>query len=145
MRAASADAQTIRRHGTLTGHDEMLRVHRGGHEKVLRTATTQHRFHHGASLCRGFRRLCIRSLKELRDHKRKHFDMADFLSGDVHEHIAVFGRTAAIPALEQILHHYGHLAPLAADHLLQLRGEQRIGTVGFRAVLEFWLMNKHGV
>src|SRR5215204_1598656 len=53
-------------------------------------------------------------LEEPRDHGGDHLHVAYLLCCGVEEHIAVLGWTAAVPPLEEVVHHHAHLAPLAA-------------------------------
>src|SRR3954453_6172553 len=64
--------------------------------------------------------------------------MRDLLGADIEDHIAVFRGRSAVPALEEIGHHDTDLAPLAAEHLLQLLGIDRVGTLGLGVVLDGW-------
>jgi len=84
-----------------------------------------------------------RGLEQACDHRREHLDMADFLGADIHDHVAILRRTAARPALEQISHHDGDLAPLATERLLQHLGKQRIGFIGLGVVLQLSLAQEH--
>src|SRR5690606_29181526 len=56
----------------------------------------------------------------------------------------VLGGPAAVPALEQIAHHHADLAPLAAEHLLQLPGEHRVRPLGPGVVLQALVVEEHG-
>src|SRR5690606_32796511 len=94
-------------------------------------------------LCRGFRRLGIRTLEKMRHHRRKHLDVSDFLSADIQQHVAVLASTTAVPALEEILQGNGHLAPLSADHLLEFHSEERIGTVWLGSILQVFVVTEH--
>src|SRR5690606_12883023 len=64
-------------------------------------------------------------------------------SSDIEDHVPVFRRSTAVPPLEEIRHHYADLPPLPAEHLLQLAGIDRIGSVRLRVVLEFVGSEKH--
>src|SRR5690606_3492263 len=64
--------------------------------------------------------------------------------GDVQDHVPVLGGPAAVPALEQIAHHHADLAPLAAEHLLQLPGEHRVRPLGPGVVLQALVVEEHG-
>src|SRR5690606_24088210 len=63
----------------------------------------------------------------------------------VEDHIAILGRSAAVPPLEQVAHHHADLAPLAAQHLLQLPGVDRIGTLGPRVELQPPIAKEHAL
>src|SRR3954470_1852387 len=69
--------------------------------------------------------------------------MRDLLGADIEDHIAVFRGRSAVPALEEIGHHDTDLAPLAAEHLLQLLGIDRVGTLGLGVVLELVGAEEH--
>src|SRR3954465_161530 len=61
--------------------------------------------------------------------------MRDLLGADIEDHIAVFRGRSAVPALEEIGHHDTDLAPLAAQHLLELLGIDGVGALGLGVVL----------
>src|SRR4051812_42899207 len=69
--------------------------------------------------------------------------MRDLLGADIEDHIAVFRGRSAVPALEGIGHHDTDLAPLAAEHLLQLLGIDRAGTLGLAVVLDLVAAEEH--
>jgi len=80
------------------------------------------------------RRRCIFQVQG--DRGRKHLDVADLLGCGVEQHVAIFGRTARAPGLEEILQADADLALHAADRLLQLAGEDRIGLLDPDRVLQ---------
>src|SRR5690606_3453026 len=113
-------------------HDHMLRVHpaeHGGDHRVLR---------------RLFLRIDRPVLEQPRDHRGEHLDVRDLLGPDVEDHVAVLGGPAAVPALEQVAHHHADLAPLAAEHLLELPRVHGVRALGLRVVLEPFVMEEHG-
>src|SRR5215217_4002593 len=69
--------------------------------------------------------------------------MPDLLGGGVHEHVAVLGRPAAVPPLEEVGHHDADLAPLASEELLHLPGEDGVWVVGLGVVLELLGVEEH--
>jgi hypothetical protein len=88
----------------------------------------------------GFHR---RGLQKPGDHGGQHLHMADLLGADIHEHVAIFLRTPAVPALEQIGHHHADLAPLPAKGLLQHLGEVRIGLFRLGVIRHLLLTEEH--
>src|SRR5690606_35936159 len=62
----------------------------------------------------------------------------------VEQHVAVLVGRAAVPSLEQIGHHHGHLAELAAEKLLELSCVHRVGTLGPGVVLQLLDVEEHG-
>src|SRR3954465_11041551 len=69
--------------------------------------------------------------------------MRDLLSANVEDHVAVFRGRSAVPALEEIGHHDTDLAPLSAQHFLQLLGIDGIGALGLGVILELIGAEEH--
>src|SRR3954469_11203609 len=69
--------------------------------------------------------------------------MRDLLGADVEDHVAVFRGCSAVPALEEIGHHDADLAPLAAQHLLELLGIDGVGPLGPGVILELVGAEEH--
>ena len=115
----------------------MLGVH-AGHDGLLGVAAAEDRADHApvAAVLGRLLGLDGRGLQQPGDHGGEHLDVADLLGGDVQEHVAVLGRAAAVPPLEEVGHHHADLAPLAAEHLLHLLGEDGVRGVGLGVVLE---------
>jgi hypothetical protein len=75
----------------------------------------------------GFLQCCRRLLQVQGDGCGQHLDMANFLGGDVQQHVAVLVvRPARAPGLKEILHAIPDLALDAADGLLRLSCKQRV-------------------
>ena len=134
-------ADAVGRRGPAAGHDGVLRIHAGEND-VLDAGAAEDGADDGVlggvllGLDRG-------GLEQPGHHGGEHLHVADLLGADVEDHVLVLGRGAAVPALEQVGHHHGHLAPLAADDLLELPGEDRIGLVGLGVILEGLGVSEH--
>ena len=74
----------------------------------------------------GFRELRLDALVQHGDDRADHLKVAEFLCGDVEEHVLSAGIVLA-KALREIAHGRGQLAVRAAELLEQERGERRIG------------------
>nr|WP_323127070.1 hypothetical protein [Rubrobacter marinus] len=130
-------ALAVVRRRTEPGDDVVLRVHRT-QDQILPVTVAAHdgpedprpvAVHRLLGLYRAL-------LEQTSDHGGDHLDVADLLGGDVHDHVAILGRSATVPSLEEVAVHYAHLAPLPRQELLHLLGEDRVRSVRLGVVLE---------
>lgn len=83
------------------------------------------------------------SFEQPGDHDRKHLDVRDLFGADIEQHVAVLARRAAVPPLEQVLHHDRDLSELPAQHFLQLLRVERVGAFGLCMILQAFVVEKH--
>ena len=121
----------------------VVRVHPGEHG-LLGALAAQDRAD-DAAVVNGLLGLDRRGLEQAGDHRGEHLYVPDLLGADVHEHVAVLGRPAAVPPLEEVAHRHAHLAPLAADQFLQLLGVDGVGGVRLGVVLELLCTGEQSV
>ena len=70
------------------------------------------------------------------DSRRQQFDVADFLGRRIQQHIAIFRRATRAPGLEKILQANANFTFDAANRLLKLPREDRIGSCYFHWILK---------
>ncbi|MBN8902887.1 MAG: hypothetical protein J0H57_17805, partial [Rhodospirillales bacterium] len=100
-------------------------------------AATHHGIHQTARLPRALLQGCRRRFEVERDRRRQHLDVPDLLRRRVEQHVAILvGRPTRTPGLKEILQADPDLALDAADRLLQLPREQRIGRVDSNRILQ---------
>jgi hypothetical protein len=84
-----------------------------------------------------------RVVQQLADHGRDELHMGELLGADGHQHVLVLAGQPAVPPLVQVLHGDGHLAPLAAQDLLEATREHGVGGRWSRLELQSFLVDEH--
>jgi hypothetical protein len=86
----------------------------------------------------------LRALHVHGDRGGEQLDVAHLLGAGRDEHVAVLGRAAVPPALEEVLRHDAQLALGPADGLLEHAREDRVGLVDPHGVRQVAMMEEHG-
>jgi hypothetical protein len=86
-----------------------------------------------------------RLLQQLRDHRGEHLDVADLLGADPEDQVPVLPGRVHVPPLEHVLHRDRDLAVLAAEHLLQLAGVDRVRAFRGGLELQFLSVEEHSL
>jgi hypothetical protein len=134
--AAGGDERTAPRHAVAVGGVAAAAVDDGVLRVAVRPAGAQ-----GVALGVVLRQRS-RVLQPV-DHRGDHLDMGELLGADVEQHVLVLAGQPAVPALVEVLHGDGHLAPLAAQHFLEAAGEGGVGPVGLCLELQLVHVREH--
>src|SRR3954468_11967200 len=102
-----------------------------------------HRADDWIGLQAGLLHRCRRILQVQRYRGREHLDVADLFCRGIKQDVAIFGRPPRTPGLEEILKADANLAFDAADGLLQLAGEDRIGLLDPDRILQSFVEVVH--
>src|SRR4051812_36321718 len=102
-----------------------------------------HRADDWIGLQAGLLHRCRRILQVQRYRGREHLDVADLFGRGIKQDVAILGRPPCAPGLEEILKADADLAFDAADGLLQLAGEDRIGLLDPDRILQSFVEVVH--
>ena len=109
---------------------------------MARVHAAQDRAHHRVGRG-GLLRVEGGALEVERDGVAQELDVAQLLGRGHHQHVAVLGVPARAHRLEEVLHGDADLALDAADGLLEMLGEDRVGLVHADLVLELGGVVEH--